>query len=388
MQHTRDTAAGASKTPHGSDGALAWLVSLRDGDGHMTTATVLPGASCIVGSGLMADIVVSDPALGGRHLSLSARVDGLLAMPCEGACVEWIGDQHNEPISMQGLLLPPERAARLALGGVRLLLQPLNACDANDSCGTGEALGTDALKPVPLHASATRMRSRTAAGLATTALAIALVVLAPWQRIGAEPIAGSLHEQRLTQVQSLISRFALAPRLQARALDTSADTIAVSGRLTAADECGRFAALRAELGADRFLDQVTCLPDLAENLRNALAGTPVRVEIDGDGLALHGSANEQAAARIRSLAAQMSALASVDTSRLVPDAATAGLSETSSRLRQLVASVQTGENAHVVTTGGAYVYPGGQMAPGYELMAVQDDRIVLMAGDNVVQLEL
>lgn len=161
----------------------------------------------------------------------------------------------------------------------------------------------------------------------------------------------------------------------------------VTGVLRDEAACAAMRQVRQSLGADSFVSQAVCLPELLATAREFLSGTGVSVAVHGDGLRLQGKPLDAAAtARVNAARTTLVALVAVDAEALDAGVAVTEASALAQQILPRIRSFSAVGGGWVALRGGETVYAGGVLAPGVTLVAVEEEALLVAHQGVVVPL--
>lgn len=344
-----------------------WTVHARGASNR--TAVAEFGQGCwLVGGFDEADLVLADAHPADSAVALDIDAHGLVLCPAGSGAVLVLADGGLRTLRATGERFDGRAAVRLRCGGVDLELRPPAALP--EAPGSAEV------------ASRGGLGARLRAAFALIAVALAAVVAWPGASDASRPPAPA---DAAAELEGLLARHGLHDRL---ALHAEAGVPELRGVLHDEAACARLAAVRADMGADRFLDRSTCLPALAGAVQGWLAGSGLAVELRGDRVAVHGSARDAAVqAQVAAAVATLGEGGRLDVSGVAAPGA-APEDPAARQLRRRIVAVHGGAHGYVVTREGQHVYAGGRLGEGLELLEVGDAELLVRTAAGPLRVAL
>ncbi len=358
-----------------------WIVVVT-GPGAMHDPWPVAEGGSVLGSGALADLVLADAAVKPQHLRLVPGNGELL--------VEVLAEGGTDVLCGHGLLHLPARATitlrdqgdmTWQLGAFSLTIRP------------------DEPQPAAVRPPEPVVAPRRSAALMAPFMACGLLFLSGLVLVLSHDAGAAAEQPALVlprsepgaataEVERALTESALGGLLR---VDASKPGLApeVSGILVDPQNCDRMAELRRQLGANRFTDRVVCLPALQQSASEYLRESGVKVLLRGQGLTLEGVVDTPAArSRLATALASLEGLVEVDRSGLVEADDKPRLDAVERKARARIAAAQVGDPGHVVTPTGEFVYVGGWLLPGVELVAVVEAGVRLRASGQLFDLAL
>ncbi len=340
----------------------------------------------LLGTGIAADHLCL--ALDGEELQITAVEPVLLGFRSSGTTMALPRQAH--------VTWPAEDVATLTLGAWQVcLLQGPRTTGTKSTAVMGDRATKSAAQQAPAGKEPSPRQGTSALALGLCA-GVALLAAATWAAVpppapstrnGSAPAVtvaapGNLLAQRLLNAD-------LGPAARVHAPTASQPFVKVTGILLDEPQCKALRDVRQALGPDTFVSQAVCLPELLGVARNFLEGTGVGVDIQGQGLRLHGAAHDAAAAaRVALARSQLAPLVPVDDSAVDAAAQATGAAALSAELLPRVRSFSSDDGGWVVLRTGETVYPGGALAPGVGLVAIENETMVVSKGGSTLRLAL
>lgn len=229
--------------------------------------------------------------------------------------------------------------------------------------------------------------SRFAGACAALALAATTVAGSGLESIGGAGAANSAVSSR-TALPPVAKTLGSIPDVQVAADEVPGSPVTATGRLRTQASCDLVAAVRAQYGPSAFLDRTYCLPYLSETLAEALRDTRLAVTITSDSrLAISGVVSTQGAVRIARTVAESYEDGLVDVRVVLDDRANTDLSISRIIAAKVASAQRVGDHGYVVLKNGTWVYPGGAIAPGLELVRITESglEVSTASGRSIVR---